>query len=153
MSRPSLDDGGVSATPHKEQRAGSSSENTHASHPPIPIRIPPWCACALASCRMVKSRQGGAFALPTDPRAKSNSSEVTDWISDGQSSVSTRADQTLARLLLGYEGQADTFSRSRHSLDAPSLPRRPPPPFSSHICGTANPTLTRLLQGPHSKTP
>lgn len=120
MSRPSLDDGGVSATSHKEQRAGSSSENTLASHPPIPIRIPPWCAGALASCRMVKvvkvellHCQPTPGPSPIHPRSQIGFQMVNHQSRPGRTRL----------LLLGYEGQADTFSRSRHSLDAPSLPK------------------------------
>lgn len=41
-------------------------------------------------------------------------------------------------------GRRGRQTRSRRWLMLPSFPRKPPPPFSSHICGPANPTLTRL---------
>lgn len=87
-------------------------------------RAPPkWqaelCACAsyslgaLACCRMAGPYSRWRLL---HPRAKSSSSEVTDWFSDGQSSVWAR--------LLPFTRQAEAGrGRSRRWLVLPSLPK------------------------------
>lgn len=55
-------------------------------------------------------------ATPATPRAKSYSSEVTDWISDGQSSAWTR--------LLPFTRLAGRLARSRRWADASFLPKK-----------------------------